>query len=89
DVFLLTSETEAFAMVLAEAGSFGVPSVIMSIPGVDNYVIRDGINGFICAQEAYQDMADKVCLLLCDDNLYESMSKEAVLLANRLELEYK
>lgn len=83
DVFLLTSETEAFAMVLAEAGSFGVPSVIMSIPGLDNYVIRDGINGFICAQGAYQDMADKVCLLLCDDNLYESMSTEAVLLANR------
>lgn len=83
DVFLLTSETEAFAMVLPEAGSNGLPSVIFSIPGLDGYIVKNGENGFICRQDDFDGAAEKIYNLLVDDNLYHQMSNNAIKLAGR------
>lgn len=83
DVFLLTSETEAFAMVLPEAGSNGLPSVIFNIPGLDAYVIKNGENGFICQQDDFDGAAEQIYNLLIDDDLYYGMSDNAIKLAAR------
>jgi len=39
-VFLLTSETEGFGMVLNEAGVFKIPSVIYKINGLEDIIQR-------------------------------------------------
>lgn len=83
DVFLLTSETEAFAMVLPEAGSNGLPSVMFSIPGLDGYIIKNGENGFICQQDDFDSAAKQIYKLMMDDDLYYGMSDDAVKLASR------
>ena len=72
-VFAMASESEGFGMVLAEAGSFGLPCVVFDYPGLED-IISDGENGFIIPFGDINTMADKLYLLLNDKNVYDKMS---------------
>jgi len=75
DILIMTSDNEGFAMVLVEAGAFGLPCVIFDIPGLEDIII-DGENGYIVSRDVTQ-MAKKVIMLLEDDSLRERMSLAA------------
>ena len=75
-LLMLTSDNEGFPMVLNEAGSFGLPCVIFEIPGLED-IISDGENGFIVPQNDCTMMADKINLLLSNDDLRLEMSGKA------------
>lgn len=81
-VLLLTSDNEAFPMVLNEAGHFKLPCVIFDIPGVEDIVL-EGENGFIIPQDDYELMVEKIGRLLSDNNLCERMGKKAFELTKR------
>lgn len=86
DVFVMTSENEGFAVVLTEAGSFGLPAVIFSIPGLED-IISDGVNGFIVPQNDIRGMANKLSDILDDVNLRKEMSEKACELSLRFSAE--
>jgi glycosyltransferase involved in cell wall biosynthesis len=76
DVFVLTSDSEGFPLVLGEAGSYGLPAVIVDIPGLED-IIAHGENGFIVPQDDMRAMADKISTLFDDAELLKRMSKNA------------
>ena len=75
DVLLLTSDNEGFPMVLVEAGMYGVPAVIVDIPGLDEIII-DGKNGYVVPRDI-KIMANKVVTLLSNNKLFQQMSQTA------------
>lgn len=76
NVLLLTSNSEGFGMVVNEAAQFGVPSVCNFIPGIED-LITDGENGFIAEQDDIDTMALKVCNILLNDKLKETLGINA------------
>jgi glycosyltransferase involved in cell wall biosynthesis len=81
-LLLLTSDSEGFGMVLTEAGSFGLPSAVFDVPGLDD-IITDGENGFLVPQGDVAGLAARVSLLLADENLRGRMGRRARELAQR------
>ncbi len=73
-IFILPSinSGEAFGIVLLEAMSSGVPVIASDLPGVRT-VVDDGENGFLVKPNDPKDLADKINILLKDDNLRENM----------------
>lgn len=86
DAFVMTSDNEGFALVLTEAGSFGLPAVIFSIPGLDD-IVSEGINGFIVPQDDISGMADRLSDILEDVKLRKRMSEKAYELSARFSIE--
>ena len=83
-VFLLTSVSEGFGMVVNEAASFGVPSVCNYIPGIED-IVKDGKNGYIVEQDDIGNMALRVRDILEDNSLYEQMSKNAIKMVSKFD----
>lgn len=51
DVLFVPSRAEAYGVVFAEAGSFGVPSLSTAVGGISS-VVRDGVNGRLLPLQA-------------------------------------
>ena len=75
-LFLLTSISEGFPMVLTEAACFGLPAVCNYIPGLEDIVVDKG-SGFLVPQDDINSMSDAVCKLLLDDKLRLDMGESA------------
>lgn len=87
DIFMLTSETEGFGMVLTEAATCGVPSVAFNIPGLDD-IIENGKNGYLVDMLDIQAMADKISeFLLLDDSKKAEISKTTLELSHKFDLD--
>lgn len=69
--------TEATSLALLEGMSIGIPAVVSDFGGNPG-VIKDGKNGFIVPEKNSQALADKIELLLTDEQLYEDISENAV-----------
>ncbi len=86
DVFVLTSNSEGFPLVLGEAGSYGLPAVIVDIPGLED-IIADGVNGFIVPQDDMRAMAERISALFDDEELLKRMSRNAREMIGRYAIE--
>lgn len=75
-VLMLTSDNEGFCLVLNEAGIFGVPQVVFDIPGLDD-LVQQGVNGFLVPQGDIVGMAQKISLLLENQDMLQTMSINA------------
>lgn len=68
-VFLMTSRTEAFGMVLIEAMASGVPCVAYDCPSGPRVIIEEGKNGFLIKDGDTDSFVQKLELLIEDENL--------------------
>ena len=75
DVFIFSSMTETQGLVIQEAMSYGLPSVVVQGGGASS-AIDNGVNGIIIGNDAVQ-MADAVLNLLEDEACYVAISQEA------------
>ncbi len=66
--------TEATSLALLEGMSLKVPAVVTNYGGNPG-VIKDGENGFLVPTHDAEAMAEKLCLLLENKELYEKMQK--------------
>ena len=76
DVLVLPSinSGEAFGMVLLEAMASSKPIIASNLPGVRN-VFENGKQGLLVEPENYNDLAEKIKIILSDDNLAEKMGE--------------
>jgi L-malate glycosyltransferase len=66
DLFTLSSLTEGTSLSLLEAQSCGVPAIVTEVGG-NSSIIKDGVNGFLCASGDHDTMAAKIHQLLNND----------------------
>jgi glycosyltransferase involved in cell wall biosynthesis len=60
DLFLMTSYTEAFPMVILECFQHGIPVIAYDCPVGPREIIKDGINGFLIPDGDSKKFEDKI-----------------------------
>lgn len=75
DVFVLPSLHEGFPNVLLEAMASGLPIVATDVNGV-NEIVEDRKNGFLVRPKNSKEIAEKILLLLDDEDLRKNICKE-------------
>jgi len=65
DVLTITSRKESLPNALLEGFALGLPAVCTNVGGIPE-VVRDGVNGFLCASENTECLAEKMRLLAED-----------------------
>ncbi|MBL8060263.1 MAG: glycosyltransferase [Chthonomonas sp.] len=75
DIFIFASMTETQGLVIQEAMSYGLPSVVVQGGGASS-AIENGVNGIIVGNDATQ-LSNAVVSLLEDEGYYSAISKEA------------
>lgn len=76
-IYLMTSYTESFGIVLLEAMSCGIPCVAYSSAEGANEIIEDGSNGFLINNRDFYMYVDKVKSLMNDSSLRRKMGNVA------------
>lgn len=76
-IYLMTSHTESFGLVLIEAMSYGIPCVAYTSAQGANEIIDDGINGYLVENRDQDEMLDKINALIEDEKLRKKLGKEA------------
>ncbi len=82
-IALLTSISESFALVLPEEMSCGLPVVSFDCPYGPRDIIADGIDGFLVPPGDIVGFADKICLLIENENLRVKMGMAGVISSQR------
>ncbi len=74
DILVLPSLSEGFPVTILEAMASGLPIVCTKVGGMSEIVI-DGENGYLIEPKNSMEIAEKVLLLLKNDNLKQRMSE--------------
>jgi glycosyltransferase involved in cell wall biosynthesis len=74
DVFVLPSLSEGFPVTVVEAMASGLPIVATDVRGLSE-IIKNGENGFLVEPKNSIEIAEKVLLLLEDDELRRRISR--------------
>ncbi|MDY6862825.1 MAG: glycosyltransferase [Thermodesulfobacteriota bacterium] len=80
-IFLLPSLNEGMPNSVLEALSCKVPVVASNVGDIPLYV-KNGINGFLVSPENSEDIADKLALLLDDENVYNKIKGNSSLITH-------
>ena len=82
--FVLPSRSEAFPIVVMEAGALGVPIVATAVGGVPE-AIDDGVSGLLVPAESVSDLARALRRFLDDPEAARQMAER---LRNRVSSEF-
>lgn len=76
-IYVMTSHTESFGIVLIEAMSYGIPVLSYTSAQGANEIIDDGKDGYLIKDRNENEMINKIELLINDAKLRRKMGKEA------------
>lgn len=76
-IFVMTSHNEGFPLSLVEAESAGIPLISFDTKCGPKDLIKNGHNGFIISEGDINGLAEKILLLINDDNLRKTMGINA------------
>ncbi len=76
-LYVMTSRTESFGLVLIEAMSYGVPCVAYDSAQGAKEIIDDGKNGFLVKDRKEEEMLNKINELINDEKLRKRLGKNA------------
>lgn len=74
-IYAMTSEHEGLPMVLLEAKSYGLPIVSFDIMTGPAEIVRDSVNGFLAESGDCAAMADRLAMLMGNDELRNDFSE--------------
>ena len=77
DIYVMTSLTECFPMVLLEASSCGLPLISFDVPVGPKAIIKNGYNGYLIENRNKDEMAQKIVELLNDRKTLKEFGKNA------------
>lgn len=77
-LFLLSSKTEGFGMVLLEAISFGLPCISFDCPSGPRDIIKNSENGYLIKQNDAIAFEQALLKLITDPTLRKEMSDKAL-----------
>lgn len=83
DIYVMTSLTECFPMVLLEASSVGLPLVSFDVPVGPKAIIEEGKNGYLIEHKDIDKMAEKVIELLRDREHLKELGKNSKEMASK------
>ena len=88
DIFVLSSTTEGFGIVIVEALACGLPVVSTDCKGGPREILQDGESGLLVPVGDHESMASAILRLLDDEGLYRHMSERATARAGDFDLPY-
>ena len=77
DVFVLASRREGLPNALLEAMASGLPSVVTALPGITDWVVRDGENGLVFPPGDARALAERLAELLADPARRDALGTRA------------
>ena len=86
-VYLMTSYTESFGIVLLEAFSYGVPCVAFDSAEGAREIISSNWDGYLIKDRDKEEMAKRVCILIDNYNRRFIMGNNALKKADKYSLE--
>ena len=76
-IYLMSSYTESFGIVLLEAMSCGVPCIAFDSAEGAREVIEDGKNGYLISNRSFDNMIEKIEYLIDNNNVRKKMGEYA------------
>lgn len=86
-IYVMTSFTESFGIVLLEAFSYGVPSVAFDSAEGANEIITNNWDGYLIKDRNIEEMAKRVCRMIQNYGRRYVMGQNALDKANKYSLE--
>lgn len=77
DVFVLTSKSESFSLVLCEAMNYGIPCVAFDVDVGPREIIEDNVTGYLISNRNIELMVNKIGMLLKDESLRVKIGKKS------------
>lgn len=85
-IFALSSLFEGFGIVICEAMACGVPPVSFNCPHGPKEIIKDGEDGFLVENGNVEELAQKICYLIENEDLRKEMGHRARISAERFKI---
>ena len=85
-IFVLSSRFEGFGMVLVEAMACGLPVVSFDCPAGPDEIITDGVDGLLVPSGDVHALAEKLMVLISDENLRRRLGQQARQTAQRYDM---
>lgn len=86
-VYVMTSRSEGFPLVLVEAGACGLPAVSFDCPSGPAEIIKHGENGFLVSTVGdVESMAKYLIKLMSDYSLRQQMGQRSIELSERFKI---
>lgn len=76
-LYVMTSRTEGFGLVLTEAKSCNLPTIAFDVEFGPGEIIEDGISGYLVEPFDCEKMAEKICYLIEKPNIRKDFSNHA------------
>ncbi|EAH4572139.1 glycosyltransferase family 4 protein [Campylobacter sp. 2352 PW] len=76
-IYIMCSYWEGFGMVLVESANYAIPSIAFNVDTGPSDIIENGKSGYLIEDGNLQEFANKLCLLMDDENLRKQMGQSA------------
>lgn len=86
-IFVLSSRYEGFGMVITEAMACGVPPISFACPCGPRDIINDGEDGLLVENGNIEQLAEKICYLIENEDIRKEMGRKARINVERFKME--